>query len=127
MLVPQTTAVDFSTSKGRRALGVTADDADGPAFSVVVGGSADFDGGSAGFDGGRAGDSVDNGLDTGMDTLPSPVVRVRARVSVRVGSIVGRRTAPRSLVDAILKWAYMTFVRCILLQVSNKGTPLNNP
>ena len=86
-------------------LGFTADDADGPPFSVVVSGSADFDGGGAGFDGSRAGDPVDNGLDTGMDTLPSPVVRVRARVSVRVGLIVGRRTAARSLVDETLKWA----------------------
>ena len=105
MLVPHTTTVDLSTSKGKHALGFTADDADGPPFSVVVSGSADFDGGGAGFDGSRAGDPVDNGLDTGMDILPLSVVRVRARVSVLVGLIVGRRTAPRFIVDEILKWA----------------------
>ena len=61
MLVPHTTAVDSSTSKGKRALGFTADDADGHSFSVLASGGADFDGGGAGFDGGRAGDFVDNG------------------------------------------------------------------
>ena len=107
--MPHTTAVDFSTSKGKRSLGFTLDDDDGPAFFAFGSDSADFDSGGAGFDGGRAGDD-------GLDTLPLPVVRVRARVSVRVGLIVGRRTAPRSLVDGILK-------RALHLEWTRKCTP----